>query len=61
MGGGAPPILQFFLKPLPPPKLMPPYEAPPNLKIKPPPSEKQPPLPLKHETPFHEMIPKKAQ
>ena len=27
----------------------------------PPPSEKQPPPPLKHETPFHEMIPKKVQ
>ena len=31
----------------------------PHLKMKLPPSEKQPP-PLKHDTPFYEMIPRKS-
>ena len=37
-----------------------PHGVPLHLKMKPK-SETQPPPPLKRETPFHEMIPKKAQ
>ena len=54
----APPC--FFETP-PPTKTNPPHGVSPHLKMKPPPppSEKQT-LPLKHETPFHEMIPRKS-
>ena len=54
--GGAPQSYAFFKNPLPPPKLMPPHGVPPHLKMKRPP----PLTPLKHETPFHEMIPTKS-
>ena len=59
-GGGAPPSYKFFRIPI--PKVMRPMGRPPHphLKMKPSPSEKQSP-PMKHETPFHEMILKKAQ
>ena len=36
-----------------------PHGAPPPLKMNPL-SEKHPPRPLKHETPFHELIPRKS-
>ena len=42
----------------PPIKTDAPHGAPPHLKMKPLPSEKHPPL--KHEAPFHEMIPRKS-
>ena len=54
---GLHPILQFFSNP-PPIKTDAPHGAFPHLKMKPPPSEKYPPL--KRETPFHEMIPRKS-
>ena len=55
--GVPPPILRIFLNP--PYQNRCPSPPHPHLKMKPPPSEKQPPL-LKHETPFHEMIPRKS-
>ena len=58
--GGASSILRFFLKPPPPTKTDAFPWGTPHLKIKPHPSEKQPPPQLKHETPFHEMIPRKS-
>ena len=58
-GRGRPSILRIFSTPL--PKVMPPMGHPPHphLKMKPPPSEKQSP-PMKHETPFREVILKKS-
>ena len=50
---GSTPQLTFFFKST-PPKLIP----PPLLKNEIPPPEKQPPI--KHEKPFHEMIPRKS-
>ena len=52
--GGAPPYLMIFLETPPPPKLMPPWGAPHPLPLK---NKAQP---LKHETPFDEMIPRKS-
>ena len=61
MGGTPPPILQFFSNRPPPIKTdaPPPMGHTPHLKMKPLPYEKQTP-PLKHEAPFHEMIPRKS-
>ena len=59
-GMGGDPNFMIFLNPPPPPKLMPSHGVPPYLKIKPLIWKMNSP-PLKHETPFHEMIPKKAQ
>ena len=50
------PILRCFSTPPPSPTKA---DAPPPMGH--PPSEKHPPPPLKHETPFHEMILEKAQ
>ena len=58
--GGASSILRFFLKPPPPTKTDAFPWGTPHLKIKPPYLKNNPP-PLKRETPFHEMIPEKAQ
>ena len=57
-GGGAPPILQFFLKP-PPSKSISPIGRTPHLNIKASHLKNNPP-PLKREAPFHEMIPRKS-
>ena len=60
-GGGPTPILQVFLKNSPPEPMLSPWGTPPlkneahHLKNTPP-----PPPQLKHETPFHEMIPRKS-
>ena len=59
-GAPPPPFYNFFQTALPPSKLMPlPMGHTPHLKMKPLPYEKQTP-PLKHEAPFHEMIPRKS-
>ena len=58
-GVGRHPILQFFSK-TPPSKPMPPMGHTSHLKLEAPPSEKQPPPPMKSEAPFHEMIPRKS-
>ena len=58
---GMPPHPMIFFEPPLPSKLMSPMGHTPYLKMKPPPSEKKPPLPpLKHEAPFDEMIPRKS-
>ena len=58
---GAPPYLTIFFKNSPPKPMLALWGTPPlpHLKMKLPPSEKQPP-PLKHDTPFYEMIPRKS-
>ena len=53
------PLSYDFFQPPPPTKTNAPHGVPPPLKNEAPPSEKQP-LPLKHETPFHKMIPRKS-
>ena len=55
-----PPILQFFSKKKPHQNQCSLMGCTPHLKMKPPPSEKQPSHPLKCEAPFHEIIPRKS-
>ena len=55
VGGMGPPSYDFFQNPTPPPTL-----CPPPLKNEAPPIWKTTPHPLKHETPFYEMIPWKS-
>ena len=59
MGGVLPPSYDFFRNPRPPAKpILPPWSTPPHLKRKP--HLKNKASPLKRETLFHEMIPRKS-